>query len=322
MTTQLPPQGPPEPEEKLPGEAALAALYRQLPQSEPSPALDAAVLHAAAQALVPDEESPTVLRERRKAARARGDWMYPKRGVAPTAGPSSARGSRKRPRWLIALGSAATLVLAAGLAWHMRGLPSTESAPTSADSVAPAQAAAPRAAPSNTPMPPAEPASSMPLRQPSPKMVAKESPTPTVATLRKTATDKHVVRASSKGYAEGALPQPAPANVDAPAASPMIVPQVASDSAANAAKPISDETTPVAARMQTRMPLAPTPVAATADTDTTSNASDTPAQELGKIRQLFALGHDDEARQRLTAFQLAHPRWDLPLDLQAQLHKP
>jgi len=47
MTTPLPPQEP----EKLPGETELAALYRKLPQAEPGPALDQAVLRAAAQAL-------------------------------------------------------------------------------------------------------------------------------------------------------------------------------------------------------------------------------------------------------------------------------
>ncbi|HEV2680036.1 MAG TPA: hypothetical protein VGV14_06025, partial [Rhodanobacter sp.] len=56
MTTQLPPQGPSEPDEKLPGEAELATLYRQLPRNEPSPALDAAVLRAAAQALAADAQ--------------------------------------------------------------------------------------------------------------------------------------------------------------------------------------------------------------------------------------------------------------------------
>ncbi|MEO8997875.1 MAG: hypothetical protein ABI227_00285 [Rhodanobacter sp.] len=323
MTTQLPPQGPPEPDEMLPGEIELAALYRQLPQSEPSPALDAAILHAAAQALAPDEESPTVLRERRKAERERGDWVHPKQDAAPAAGPSSARGSRKRPRWLIALSSAATLVLAAGLVWHLRGLPPTVSAPTSADSAAPAQAAAPapRAAPANAPIPPAEPAPPIPFRQPAASVIAEASPTPTVTTLRKPATDRQLAPASVESYAAGALPPPATDKVETRAAAPMVAPQVASDAAAKAAPPPA-EAAPVAARMQTRMPLAPTAVAAAADIDTTSYASDTPAQELGKIRQLFALGHDDEARQRLSSFQLAHPRWDLPLDLQAQLRKP
>ena len=48
MTTPLPPNDPPSADEPLPGEAELAALYRELPRSEPSSALDAAVLRAAA----------------------------------------------------------------------------------------------------------------------------------------------------------------------------------------------------------------------------------------------------------------------------------
>jgi hypothetical protein len=52
------------------------------------------------------------------------------------------------------------------------------------------------------------------------------------------------------------------------------------------------------------------------------NPGDTPAQELGKIQQLFAQGQDDEARQRLAAFHHAHPQWELPAELDAQLHKP
>ena len=90
MTTQLPPQGPPEPDEKLPDEAELAALYRQLPQSEPSPALDAAVLRAAAQALAPGESSPAL----RGAEREPDDRAHPK---SNTSAPSAGSG-RRRPR--------------------------------------------------------------------------------------------------------------------------------------------------------------------------------------------------------------------------------
>jgi hypothetical protein len=75
--------------------------------------------------------------------------------------------------------------------------------------------------------------------------------------------------------------------------------------------------------MQATMVAAPAPIAATAaDTGTATNASDTPAQELDKIRQLFAQGHDDEAQQRLAAFRHAHPQWELPPELQAKLRKP
>ena len=366
MTTQLPPQGPSEPDEKLPGEAELAALYRQLPQNEPSPALDAAVLRTAAQALAPDEESPTVLRERRKAERERGDWVHPKPVTSSPVASPSAHGSRRRPRWPIALGSAATLVLAAGLVWHMRELPPTTSTPTAMDSAAPAQAKAAAALPDATPpaaaMQPAEPAPPPPpepAKQPAPGILAAPSHTPAADALRQTAAEQLAERASSKAKVTGGLSQYAPAAVAAPAAAPAALqetasgsaadkpaaaeaapempatmaaapapaappadqttmPQVAGDSAANTA----NEAASVSHRVQTRMPVAPTPFTPNADMDTTSYPSDTPAQELDKIRQLFALGHEDEAQQRLSAFHLAHPRWDLPLDLQARLRKP
>ena len=102
MTTPLPPQDPGAPDEQLPGEAELGALYRQLPQSEPGPALDAAVLRAATQALSPDEKISAVLHERRKAERERGDWVHPK--AIPSTPPVSpvAAGRRRKSRWLIA----------------------------------------------------------------------------------------------------------------------------------------------------------------------------------------------------------------------------
>ena len=67
---------------------------------------------------------------------------------------------------------------------------------------------------------------------------------------------------------------------------------------------------------------APTPATGMADEITAPNASDTPAQELHKIKQLFAQRRDDEARQRLTTFQHAHPQWELPPELRARLHQP
>ena len=58
---------------------------------------------------------------------------------------------------------------------------------------------------------------------------------------------------------------------------------------------------------------------AVAPDSTAANATDTPTQELEKIRQLFALHRHDEAVQRLTAFQQTHPDVPLPDDLRAQL---
>jgi hypothetical protein len=183
-------------------------------------------------------------------------------------------------------------------------------------------------------------------------MVAAPLRAPTANALRKAMADQDAERASSKAKVADQQRQYAPAPMAAPAPPPVVLqetssnsveaapempatmaaapapaappadettaPQVAGNSATNAA----NEAAPVAPRMRAKMPVAPTPFTPAADMDTTSYASDTPAQELDKIRQLFALGHDDEAQQRLTAFHLAHPRWDLPLDLQAKLRKP
>lgn len=138
MTTTLPPQGPHEPDDELPGEAGLAALYRKLPQNEPGPALDAAILHAAAQAIAPTDAPRLAHGERRKAAREPGDWVHPKpvTDIAPARQPRPSPASRaSRHRTLVALGSAASLVLVAGLAWRMRDMPSQEAAPAARDAL-------------------------------------------------------------------------------------------------------------------------------------------------------------------------------------------
>lgn len=316
MTTQLPPQGPPEPDEKLPGEAELAALYRQLPQSEPGPAVDAAVLHAAARALVPDEESPAISRERQKAERGDGVHQKP---VTPLPVASPAR-SNNRPRWLIALSSAATLVLAAGLAWRTRELPPATSAPTAMDSAAPARAMAPAALPQTTPpatamqsaesvpLPPSEPS-----KQPPPKLVVAQMSAPAAHASRKTAANRNTERAYSKARVIGGLRHAAPA--------PMPMPSAALQETSSNAIEAAPE---APAKMATAPPAPPAPPSPAPSVDgiTVPNTSDTPAQELDKIQQLFKQGHDDEARQRLAAFQHAHPHWDLPPELRARLRKP
>jgi hypothetical protein len=74
---------PPSDDDLAREERELAALYRQLPRVEPDAALDARVLAEADRAV--------------------------------------GRPARRRPQpWLVGLGSAAALVLVAGIAWHMR----------------------------------------------------------------------------------------------------------------------------------------------------------------------------------------------------------
>jgi resuscitation-promoting factor RpfA len=301
MTTPLPPQDPREPDEALPGEAELAALYRQLPQSEPSPALDATVLRAAAQAL---ETQPAVPVERRKAPREPGDWVHPKpAAVTPAAPAGSAR--KLRPRWLVGLSSAAALVLAVGLAWRMHESPRSESAPVASGSVAPVQAEAA----TNAPMPPAPlPA---PPKQPPPRILAAAPHAPKAAKSRQAVADKQAAPVSrDEQQLAGAAPR-APADVTR---------QASNEIATSATKPAVAEAAASAPSLQSTMVAAPAPVAAAADTAT--SASDTPTQELDKIRLLFAQGHDNEAQQRLAAFRHAHPQWKLPPELQAKLRKP
>jgi resuscitation-promoting factor RpfA len=303
MTTPLPPQDPREPGGALPGEAELAALYRQLPQNEPGPALDAAVLRAAAQAL---ETQPAIPVERRKAPREPGDWVHPKPvAVTPAAPAGSAR--KLRPRWLVGLSSAAALVLAVGLAWRMHESPRSESAPVASGSVAPVQSEAT----ANAPMPPAPlPA---PPKQPPPRIIAAAPHTSMAAKSRQAVADKQAAPVSrDEQQLAGAAPR-APADVTR---------QASNEIATSAAKPAVAEAAASAPSLQATMAAAPAPVAARLYADTATSASDTPTQELDKIRLLFAQGHDDEAQQRLATFRHAHPQWELPPELQAKLRKP
>lgn len=104
---------PPEP--LSPEERELAQLTARLgPQGEPSPALDARVLAAARTALQPS----------RPASR-----------------------SRPKPRWPVALGLAASMVLAVGIAWQLRPLQSSTEIVAS-EAPAPAQPEAGAQAPS------------------------------------------------------------------------------------------------------------------------------------------------------------------------------
>ncbi len=153
MSTHLPPQDPIEPDDALPGEAALSALYRQLPREEPGPALDAAVLRTAAAAIA----SETHQNEPRADAQALAAKPAAATASSSVVMPIGKTRPGKAPRWLVGLASAATLVLVAGVAWHMRELPS--GAPTAADTAVyhadpPAVATADSAARKNAPTAP------------------------------------------------------------------------------------------------------------------------------------------------------------------------
>lgn len=306
MTTPLPPD--PMHDDDLPGEAELKASYARLPQSEPSPALDAAIRQAAAQAL--------------------------RENASPT---------RRRPRWPIALGTAATLVLAAGLAWRMREAPSPSTAAPSpaaiaADSqrvreaaaqdeatgqMADAERSSAMKATTSTPAGVAVP-KSLPLRH-VPR--APTTPAPAASKRAATALEAHHTATALPAIdrntpiaanATDALEAPEPPAPPAPPAPPRLQ-EMATPSAPQAV----GATQPAAAPLAAPAPPADRPVAKSAPGTITASqlfSMDAAARkELDAIRALYAKGERTAAHRRLQAFHREHPDWPLPDDLRAHL---
>lgn len=280
--------------DELPGEAELKALYRNLPRKEPSPALDATIRRAAAEA----------------------------------ARPSS---RRVVTRWPVAVASAAMVIVAAGLGWRMLQQPSsvpqvpthavvTASPTTTNIATPPAPAAVPQAAPAMSTLTALAAADARaltpaPAKRESirsavkPKIVA-----PAVATEQApvAAAEPAPMTAASEDAAARATAPPAPA----PPASP-----ASSVEDAIAAAPATEPAAPQAFRASPAMKAmaAPAPAAMLAGNATAPAATDTPAQEFAKIRLLLVQQHRDEAVQRLLAFRKSHPDSALPDDLRALL---
>ena len=317
MTTPLPPNDPPGTDDRLPGEAELAALYRQLPQREPSPALDAAVWRAAAQAL---GAADRLRIERRQSPRESGDWVHPKPAAAITARAippldDSVRRRRRVPPWLVALGSTASLVLVAGLAWHMRTAPTVESVP-----IEPVVRPQPMA---TATMQTTERADARPA----------VSPAEAVANQAKRQVSRQSTQASvAPAPAADMLAAPPPAKMAAPPrraepasgnAREMKPRLIATPLAMPAAAPALQETSMPPPAHAPAPPAPPAPAAAVqVSANSATLVSETPAQELAKIEQLFAQGHTEEARKQLRAFHQIHPKWPLPPELKAQLPEP
>lgn len=274
-------------DEHLPGEDELAALYRKLPRKEPGPALDAAVLRAAAQAVKTAEPAAT----------------------------------KRRPRWPIALSSAAVLVLAAGLGWRMRDMPASTPPVTpgavSVQASAPAVEAAPaadqaqRAAPA--PPPPTEP-----MHPAAPKLQQANVPmAKPAASAMARVMQPQAKQAPALAAKRAVTDQATPVAANEPST---FAQQRTEATAGN--QPLEEKAAPTAPapRLMAAPTIAPAPPAPPADT--ARDAHDTPAQELDKIRLLFATQRRDEARQRLADFHRDHPDYPLPDDLREQLLTP
>ncbi|NII73659.1 Meckel syndrome type 1 protein [Dyella sp. SG562] len=314
MNTQLPPDNDNDLPDKgsLPGEDELGALYRKLPRKEPGPALDAAVLRAAAQAIRADQ---------------------------PAAASAHAP---KRPRWPIALGSAAVLVLAAGLGWRMRDMPASvpaaqpgavtvqeaakPAAPTVAAAPAPAPAPAVQGEVAESPVSlpeKAAPAGIVAARvRQADAVAAKRAALPASAMRNAPLQERAALASAPMAAAPAPAEQPTPAEQPRPAAA-------AAELRAYAPKPAEPVAQGYAANQQAAdrgadaaANVMATPAAPPLADDTARNAQDTPAQELDKIRRLLARRHRDEARQRLADFHRDHPDYTLPDDLRTLLLTP
>ncbi|WP_243049040.1 hypothetical protein [Dyella sp. RRB7] len=219
--------------------------------------------------------------------------------------------TRRTARWPVTAASAAVLVLAAGLGWQMRDrVPGMRQTP------------APAAVSASTPAPAATAA-------PAIQAVDENAGKPASATIPaqrfheaiRSATRPRVV--SSAPSIPLAAPPSAPEMTAAPER--VMAPVPPAPTVAVAAPAPAETPTGAGNRMATMkamaasppLPIAPAPVPAM--DPTAARSTDTPAQELDKIRQLLTQQRRDEALRRLAAFQRAHPDVTLPDDLRAQL---
>lgn len=288
---------PPDPMPLDPEERALAARLARLgPHGEPSPALDARVLAAAHAAATAHD-----------ARRARGQgWQ--------------------RARWPVGVGVAASVVLAAGIAWQMRPLPAPQflaSAPASTEAAmttAPASAyatAAPEAA-----------------RPPSPARVMSGPPPQAIAAASAPGEDNAAATASApaasdviaaKSLAPPPPPQPSeppvvfdapsPVEIAAPPPAPPAPPAPVTQARQGAAASVATD----AAQAQAAQP--PTVDASDADApegDVPPATVASPAVRdawLARIRELAATARTDEARASLAEFHRRYPAFAIPADL-------
>ncbi len=324
MTHSTPPQGSHDPDDLLPDEAEIRMLYGKSPLNEPGPALDAAVLRAAAEA------------------------VSSKHDAIPNRNSADAKTQRRSPRWLIGLSSAATLVLAAGLAWRMHSMPQTERPPavteevsTKAVSITAAdasRASAPAAVVAPAAMPPLLPVAS---RQPPPQRVLEDAgsrqsmkavaerpnlqaPRGHVSTDVSPALSAATTAALSEAEpARSPSVRPARSAADKVTAPPRIQPQVIRTGTSPTPMPALKSLPPAPPAPPSPLrSAAAVPAANQADESQSLNESPAQVAELDAIRQLFADHRDEEAQRRLEAFHRLHPEQSLSPDLQARLRKP
>ena len=297
-------------------EHALAQRLARLgPHGEPSPALDARILGAAHDA----------------------------------ATQAQSQLHRSRPRWPIAFGIAASLVLAVGIAWQLRPLPqATSPYPSEAPAAASASTAPERAAtadssiasmeqaPESTNATPVAQAADATATRPAPapqasrdstKPMTSAAPAPPPASPAEPVSETDVAFDHSAPAAAEAAAQsmPAAAAPRAFSAQPPSAPPTESDerqSAAAAAEAASTSTLPETNTLD-RLQATGAQKAAASDepgTDVPPATMTSPEARdawLARIRELLAAGKPDAARASLREFTHRYPDARLPDDLRA-----
>jgi hypothetical protein len=285
------------PEEPMtPDERALAERLSRLgPHGEPSPALDARILAA-----------------------------------AHAAASTRAEGPRPSPRWPLALGIAASLTLAVGIAWQLRPVQESTSydeaasASVQAEIAAPAQsqasaaeqaqldAAAPTQPPASTPV--RESAKVTAISSPAAPAPPPPQPPPAVRDIPVApvveATAPPPAPAAAAAASRAPVPTPAPEAAAAKAAS--------SESRAQAAGRNSADAAAGVATMSRQDAFAEDAAAE----DVPPATADSPAVRdawLQRIRELVMAGNADEARASLREFVHRYPNHPLPDDLRPLL---
>lgn len=264
------------------------ALYRRLPKAEPPRRLDRSVLGEAARAV---------------------------HGYTP-----------RRQRWLFGLGSAAGLVLAAGVAWHV-GQDALQRESQLSAPAAPA-ATSPRA--NYVPVAPiTEPARQRTREEPTSAQDAAGAAA--VAPAAKPSPPQARPMVKSKAAAPVAQPPPAPAAPPSPAtvATPAMAPQAfpageaerdqADASAARAGGSLgaaAKDTGVDKLELQRRANGAPAP---SSSVELRRDMQLDPDTWLAHIEELLRQGRRQQAIESLRLFRNAHPRHALPHELRALL---
>jgi Meckel syndrome type 1 protein len=293
---------PPPSDDDLPDERELAALYARLPKAEPDASLDAAVLAAATRAMPVN----------------------------------------RRPRWPVAMASAAVLVLAVGVAWQVRELPppATSTIPRAAapaaikgpttdsldgrvtESIA-AEAAPTEAAPTGDLSKPrdagpqASRASAASARAGADSSSARVGADSSAMPAQRAATHRAVApAATAKAIRLEVSAPPAAAPVAAPAplapAAPAAPPEPYAPPAPPAPPaPAAAEAEPEAAIVS----AAPAPVSSGLLMRKTVPTALGPDDRVGEIRRLLDRGDRTQALRELRDLRQRYPHYDLPQDL-------